>query len=74
MYLPLFAKYSLSGLTNVRLHCNKFYLHCNVLFVFALITPKLYGCSNCSFWFFSLEYADNSKKIQIKMVFGMVGQ
>ena len=23
---------------------------------------------------FSLEYADNSKKIQIKMVFGMVGQ
>ena len=31
---------------NIRLHCNKFHPHCNVLFVFPLITATLHDCSN----------------------------
>ena len=53
---------------NIRLHCNKFHPHCNVLFVFPLITATLHDCSNSSAHQGTHSRASNLLPVFLKLV------
>ena len=53
---------------NIRLHCNKLHPHCNVLFVFPLITATLHDCSNSSAQQGTQSRASNLLPVFLKLV------